>query len=241
MSRSLLIRQSALGFAALLWVAGPIPSGRAAIVDAGYDLLHTTTAFLVAPGGPYTFTGLPLGTYDFGGAIGVKSVGNADTIIQRVSPPAITTPGVFDLQVDALQLFDATHNLFAVLDPLGLNTGTVTVNDDGTWVNHFTVTFNVYYGSIGGLIVMHDVSKTFDGHGWWSSTPGSGEVLIPGVNDFSDGNNFYLVGPGLHDDGHGSYHNVTSTPEVSTALSGMAAAVLCGLFVLRHHPRNRSH
>ena len=29
--------------------------------------------------------GVPLGTYDFGGTIGVKSVGQADTIIQRLS------------------------------------------------------------------------------------------------------------------------------------------------------------
>ena len=76
----------------------------AIIVEPGFDLFESGagTTFLGLP-----FTGVPLGTFDFGGLIGVKNTGTTDTIVQRLTPasvplaPALDT---IDIEMVALQL-----------------------------------------------------------------------------------------------------------------------------------------
>src|ERR1700736_6576090 len=71
-------------------------------VNPGYDLFQTdptATNFMGIP-----FQGVPLGTYNFGGIIGVQNVGNTDTIVQRFSPIASAPSTTVGTQLIALQL-----------------------------------------------------------------------------------------------------------------------------------------
>src|SRR6266850_5311094 len=67
-------------FCAILTVgvasAGPV-------VNPGYDLFESLTGTTF---GGVAFQGVPIGSFNFGGTIGVKNVGVTDTIIQRLAP-----------------------------------------------------------------------------------------------------------------------------------------------------------
>src|SRR3989442_924336 len=69
-----------LGLLAAL--AAPSVSRAENKVALGWDLLETQpgTTF-----GGVPFTGVPLGSFNFGGSIGVQPTGNTDTIVQRQS------------------------------------------------------------------------------------------------------------------------------------------------------------
>jgi hypothetical protein len=79
--------------------------GRADLtVDQGYDLLHTLpgTSFMGVD-----FKGVPYGTFDFGAPFGVQNVGNADTIVHRLSDATVPAPGMsaaIDTELVGLQL-----------------------------------------------------------------------------------------------------------------------------------------
>ena len=51
-----------------------------ATVEPGWDLFETTdpTTFVSVP-----WEGVPLGTFDFGGVIGIQDTGTTDTIVER--------------------------------------------------------------------------------------------------------------------------------------------------------------
>lgn len=77
-------------------------------VAPGWDLLHTVPVTTFAGA---TFEGVSLGSFDFGGSIGVRRVGNADTIVHRLAaamvpgpapPPATAAP--IPIELLALQL-----------------------------------------------------------------------------------------------------------------------------------------
>jgi hypothetical protein len=165
-----------------------LPSARAAMVSAGWDLFQT------APGTTFTgvpFQGVPLGTFNFGGAIGVKNVGNADTIIQRVS--AVSSPtGTTGLVMDALQLESSVPaNLgagvgfyFITLQSARggpTSTGTMTINfSPNTFSSSLDVFYDVRFGSLSGPIVFsNDSVLTTTGDTWQHPPTG---LQIDGVN-----------------------------------------------------------
>jgi MYXO-CTERM domain-containing protein len=103
-----------LAFAAFV-VSKPAASQAQFVVDPGFDLWTTdpgqTNFFFngtpFPPGPPVAFQGVPLGTFDFGGAVGVQNVGNTDTIVQRLAPAVAGGPGQtasIDIELVALQL-----------------------------------------------------------------------------------------------------------------------------------------
>lgn len=102
--------------AGALWVAWTNTSrAQTNTVNPGWDLLQTVsgTTFQGVP-----FFGVPLGSYDFDGTIGVQDVGNTDTIIQRLTAGTVPSPTI-SIQMNALQLETAAPtSLFG--GPLGL-------------------------------------------------------------------------------------------------------------------------
>jgi hypothetical protein len=182
-------------------------------VGAGYDLFQTElgTQFLGTP-----FEGVPLGTYNFGGMIGVKNVGNTDTIVQRlnststspVSLPSAGTPSV-SLQVDALDLVSATPTNFGgalgaiptgyyyltlqSTDGTGpASTGAMTIDfvttGGGTFTSLLDVFFDIHYGSLTGPIVYATDVPLSNAGAVWSRTAPANAVQINGVNNDLNGN-----------------------------------------------------
>ncbi len=210
------------------------------VVASGWDLLLTVDAELKNPGLPgpdfLDFKGVPLGTYDFKGSIGVQNVGNSDTIIHRLDTATIPPSGsdTIGIQVDALQLIDTSDGYYATLNPNTASTGNLTIFDDGTWSNDFYVYFDLYAGaSANPAYYLGNGNKHFIGSGNWTHYPGTGDPLITGVNSLLNGsdhlNDFFLVGQAVHDAGDGSFHIVIS-PEPSSAL---LAVLGTGLWLMR--------
>src|ERR1035441_7027733 len=77
----------------------PTPSRALPSVYEGYDLFDAVPDGAWFDG--YQWQGVPLFGWNFGA--GLINVGNTDTIMQRMGS-AITVPGTFNLQVNALQL-----------------------------------------------------------------------------------------------------------------------------------------
>ncbi len=102
-------------------------------VEAGFDLFQTQPGTslntdILAPPLPVSlgtigFEGVPLETFDFGGTIGVQSVGNTDTIVERKTPATVaTTPdaATIEIEIVALQLRSVAP---VDLTPLGPTSG----------------------------------------------------------------------------------------------------------------------
>jgi len=239
-----------VGVAFLVFGLGLPQFSRATLVDAGWDLFLTdpgSTTFL----GQH-FEGVPLGTFDFGGSIGVKPVGNTDTIMQRLAAgPGTGIPialQAFELQ--SVNPFDpdgsgdaplATY--YVTLQSLhgGLASGgTVDIAENqagtgGTFQSFFDVWFDVRAGGLNGDIVMSG-TKHFTGSGIWSHDAPAGALEIPGVNYLLDGadtaQDFWPVGLTIHDAGDGT-HGVTPVPEPSTVIGGALLLLPFGASTLR--------
>jgi len=185
-------------------------------VLAGYDLFTS-----VSPGtnfGGVDFQGVPLGSFNFGGAIGTQGTGTADTIIQRIND--VTAPaggsGVTRLEMVALQLVSALPVDFG----LGLgfyyitlqsirggpaSTGDMTINFadptpgppppdqpvGGTFASTINVAFDVRFGAPDGPIVpnLSDTLALSQQGAFWSHYPAPGTLLIDGVNSNLNGQN----------------------------------------------------
>ena len=200
-----------LGFAGLIALLAPMRA-EADVVKAGYDLFQTIT-----PGTNFQgvdFMGVPLGTFNFGGAIGTKTVGPTDTIIQRLSD--VTAPaggsGTTALIMQALQLettapttaFGPLDNYFITLQSThggSASTGTMTINFTnptpgpppptqpfaGTFSSSLDVFFDIHKGSLTGAIVASsDLVITNTGTPW-SHYPDPNAILITGVNHLLNG------------------------------------------------------
>src|SRR5262245_47177420 len=123
-------------------LAQPVNSRATSTVAPGWNLLQTDPASTVIFG--ENFEGVPLITFDFGGAIGVENVGLTDTLIRRLSPATVPSPGnsvTVATAVDAFQI--RTVDPVDVLGPMGIyyatlqskrggpiSTGTMTINFD---------------------------------------------------------------------------------------------------------------
>jgi|SRR5262245_17362279 len=58
------------------------------VVNTGFELYETLSGTTF---GGVAFQGVPIGTFNFGGTIGVKVVGETDTIVQRLAPATRTS------------------------------------------------------------------------------------------------------------------------------------------------------
>jgi hypothetical protein len=179
------------------------------VVAAGYDLFQTETgtSFMGVD-----FTGVPLGTYNFGGSIGTKNTGFTDTIIQRLqtvtnSGDVVGGTGTTALKVDALQLVSTTPanfglgvgTYYATLDPNQPTGSTMTIefnsNAGGTFASLLNINIDLHFGSLSGPIAnpggteitLTQGDLTTGAGAFWGRVAPPGAVLITGANYLLDG------------------------------------------------------
>jgi hypothetical protein len=222
--------------------------GSSVVVDPGYDLLATQpgTTFMTLP-----LQGVPVGSFNFGGSIGVQNTGDADTIVQRLA--AATTPSVpgtapaIPIQMDLLQMESQTPvNLgagvgfyFVTLQSARggpVSTGTMTISVDntglaGTFLSSLDVFYDVRFGSLSGPIVLsNDLLLSNPGTPWQTTPPDPNDVLINGVNQGLGANSaFWPVGTFTESEGADTQHSVRNAMVPEPTGAGMifvAAAAL---------------
>jgi len=184
------------------------------IVDAGWDLFETTqpTTFMGV-----SFTGVPLGNFDFGGTAGNQSTGSSDTIIERQgpatvpnTPPSDTAPPI-DIEFVGLQLksvdpadFGAgLDDHFITLQPGTPSTGQMSITFDdvfgGTFDSFINVAFDLRIGALNGPIIFSDVLQLSANSVPWGRTAPPEAFLINGVNyllnGFDNTADFWAGGP----------------------------------------------
>jgi PEP-CTERM motif len=179
--------------------------GRAAFdVAAGYDLFATQTGTQFTGLGP--LMGVPLGSFNFGGSVGVQNVGSTDTIIQRTQAATGTTstPGMSPLVMQALQLETTAptnfgglgvDNYFVTLQSTHggpASTGTISIafgagGLSGTFSSSIDVFFDIHKGSLNGAIVFSSDLVLSSSGTPWNTLPPPGAVTINGVNQFLSG------------------------------------------------------
>jgi len=197
-----------IGLAVLLLAPA---EGRAAYnVAAGYNLYQSE------PGtnfpGLGNLMGVPLGTYNFGGAIGVQNTGPTDTIIQRLSAATAPTQtagasATTNIQIVALQLetvapvagfmgIAGPNNYFITLDPTTASTGSITITWNasglgGTFSSSLNLDFDIHVGSLNGMVLNPGgtmLTLTSTGTAW-TDLPLPGAVTITGANQYLSGVN----------------------------------------------------
>jgi hypothetical protein len=183
-------------------------------VHSGWDLFFTAPDSRDYATGTY-WQGVPLGTYDFGGAIGVKDVGYTDTIIHRTQDAVAPSYGSWvngvPVSIDKLQLQSTTQtNLGAGLGWYYVTLqserggpasgGTMDIYFDtegdphGVWQSTMTLNFDIRYGSLTGPVVFSATDTITAGYSSggtvaWRHEANGDELLIPGVNYLLDGAN----------------------------------------------------
>lgn len=248
-----------LGIAGVLLALAPTNGARAAvIVETGWDLFETVqpTTFAGVP-----WEGVPLGTFDFGGAIGVQNTGTTDTIVQRldvasvpIAPPPDTAAPI-DIELVALQLRSvAPINLgagldfhFITLDTISPSTGQMTITFDdangGTFDSFIDVDFDVRIGALNGPIIFQDLLQLSAGNVPWTRFAPDNALRIQDVNDLLNGADiaadFWPVGPGPGGGPGGSFTEVHPTGAQHSVRntpepSSLALLVFAGLMIARH-------
>jgi hypothetical protein len=214
----------------------------------GYDLFDTQagTTFQGAP-----FVGVPVGSYNFGGSIGTQSVGNTDTIVQRLAPATPGSPTI-PIVMDALQLESATPISLGG-GPLGFyfvtlqstdgagpaSTGSMTINfsnpGSGTFTSFFDVFADIHFGAPNGPIVAQPVLTLQNPGASWGNVAPPGATLINGVDNMLNGantaNDFWPMGSFTESE-PGATHVVAPdvVPEPSTFVGLLMGA---GAFLAR--------
>ena len=169
-------------------------------VSAGWDLFATDSNGTSLPG-LGQMEGVPLGTFNFGGAIGVENAQNTDTIIERLAaatPASVPGSATINIQVDALQLKtvdsvnfngDGNASYYLTLQSThgGMeSTGTLTINFTNATSGTFTSTLDLFYdirmGSLTGPIVSSsDIMLSSMGTPW-ANLPPPNATTLTGVN-----------------------------------------------------------
>ncbi len=223
-------------------------------VAAGYDLFETVANSSNFPG-LGGLMGVPLGNYNFGGAIGNQNVGNTDTIIQRLQAATVTAPGAIpypvtaptiNLSVVALQLEttqmvnfggNGLANYFVTLTPGVASTGTMDITftsaAGGTFASTLDLNLDIHKGALNGPVVdsLRDIMLTNSGTNWGRIAP-PGSVQINGVNYLLDGKDtnqdFWPVPPVVEVHPGGGEHMVTnaSVPEPGTWIMLFTAGII---------------
>ena len=190
----------------------PATPAVADLVMPGYDLFQSLT-----PGTNFAgvdFRGVPLGSFDFGGTIGLQAVGATDTIVQRLDSASAAPGGssAIPIQLVALQLMSVMPVDFGLgLDSYFItlqsvrggpdSTGRMTINFAdptpgpppppqpvaGTFSSFFDVFFDIRKGALDGPIALSDHLVLTNDGALWSHYPADGSLLIPGVNDLLNG------------------------------------------------------
>jgi hypothetical protein len=179
----------------------PMLTQAANTIDPGWDLLETVPGSTLIFG--KAFEGVPLGTFDFFGTIGVLNVGTTDTLIRRVGAATVSGPGnsvTVATVVDAFQL--RSVGLVSLPgDPLGIyyitlasqrggpvSTGTMTINfgpegdPHGTFSSSFDLFVDIRLGSLNGPILdSRELDIPDSGSASWRHDA-TGPIQIPGVN-----------------------------------------------------------
>lgn len=161
------------GLLAAMSVAVPVRSLAASFtVLQGYDLFSTVTGPDPINAGISELLGVPLegvglGTFDFGGTVGVQGVGDADTIVLRLEDAVVAGAGQTDtiaIELVALQLVTVVPvdlglglDFYFVTLSAMLSTGTMDVTfmdvAGGTANSILNVNFDLRKGSLTGPIV----------------------------------------------------------------------------------------
>jgi len=220
-------------------------------VDPGWSLFQTdpaTTSFF-----GFAFEGVPLGDFDFGGSIGLETVGPTDTIIRRLSAATVAGPGdsaMITTVVDAFQL-RSVGDVSILGGPLGIyyltlssarggpaSTGTMTIgfgpegDPHGTYSSSFDLYVDVRLGSgFGPILDSRLISIPDSGAVPWRHEP-TGPIQIPGVNVHLNGvdsqNDLWAIGMVSKTTPNGSIgsHNAGAVPDAggSLLLFGLALA-----------------
>jgi hypothetical protein len=237
------------------------------LVLPGWDLLETVPGTFFNFGfGPIPFNGVPLGSYDFGGAIGVQGTGTADTIVHRFDT-ADAPSETIDAELVALQLVTvAPVDFGAGLDfhyvtlqsarggPASVGTLTIDFGPEpagppppqpihGTFDSFFDVFFDIRMGGLGGPIVFSGLEPIFSFDTPWSHYPPPGALEITGVNRFLNGttreNDFWPVGVIQECNGPNGCHLViTAVPEPSLVLLFGIGAVATARVIRRRQRKD---
>lgn len=202
-------------FAAL--VMAPVGHADTVTLNPGFDLLVTLYGtYVTAPNGDYIpLQGRPLGTFDFGGSIGLQNVGNTDTIVQRLDGATLNAGQSFDtsIQLAALQLANPTLGLSV---SLASGTGTMDITYTGNGKGTFTsdLVVNAILTGVGPNPIA--VTEDFTSNGNWHYDP----TVING--------GFAIDGPIVEvDPSHG--HHVVDPVPLPAAIFFVAPA-LAGVF-----------
>jgi hypothetical protein len=195
-----------IGLAVLL--LAPTEGHAAYNVAAGYSLFQSEqgTEFT----GLGNLMGVPLGSFNFGGSVGVQNTGPTDTIIQRLQAATTNTPvagasATINIQMVALQLETVApvanfmgnagpSNYFITLDPNTASTGSMTITWNasglgGTFSSSINVDFDIHIGSLNGMVINPGgtmLTLTSAGNAW-TDLPQPGAVTINGANQFLSG------------------------------------------------------
>lgn len=208
----------------------------------GWDLLTTDPVLTTFLG--HNWRGVPLGTFNFGGAISNQSVGSTDTIVQRHAPATIPDPpgapaaDVIPIEIVALGLASVTpldlgaglgiHYLTLQSDrggPASLGQMTVNFGTDafpaGSFNSFFDVFFDIRIGGLDGPIIASD-SLTITSQGNpWAHEPPPGLLLLDGVNHLLNGqdtaNDFWPLQTIIETHPSGAVHAVNPTPAIPEA------------------------
>jgi hypothetical protein len=232
-----LTRNGVLMVAAALLCVGLLPSSGHANLASGWELFTTDTVQMPVYGNMVSFQGVPLGTFDFGGSIGIKNVGSTDTILYRTPS---STPGVYNIKILAMQFVNTTTYNVPVYVTLGTTpgSGTMTVGNE-TWTGEGSMGYDIHYGSLNGPVPTGGSgTHYFTGSGIWTSSAPASAFLISGVNYELNGSDtsgdFWPLAPVITGwPGDGSVHNLhpTTTP-IPSALILLAPGLL-GLAAVR--------
>lgn len=247
-------RTLVLGFLA----AVALPCQATTTILPGFDLFETTTP-TTFNGTP--FIGVPLGTFNFGGTIGIKPTGTTDTIVQRLGTATFPGPGTappIPIELVQLQLVSAAPvdmgfgfglHFMTLQSNRSLGEGgpgpdsagqmTVTFGPEGaphgTFDSFFDVFFDLRIGAPNAPIVFsNDLIMSSTGVPW-SHQADPGALHVNGANQLLNGtdisNDFWPVVPFTESHPSGAQHSVIN-PTPEPSIS-ILAILGCGTVLWR--------